>query len=299
MPRWLRLSTVMVSAADSTGRIQRMSTRQTSRRIGVLAIGMLLLVSCGGADGPGDTAAPDPTLSPPGDERSEVSVAEALDALDGTQFAMVGYLFGEHTNTEVFEICDLIAESYPPQCGGARMYIVDVDAMLAQLYLVDGRLEAEGTRSWTDVPVVLTGHKRGPDGFQPTMPEPSATTPSNPALPAEPTEMEVDVVAPGRVYDVIEAPMVVDAVELHPVVPHRAVRIDDTTLELHLWGGVEPCWALQSVSIVEDEATVTITVLAGIPPDGVDSVCIMLAVEYSHRVTLSQPLGERTVLAST
>jgi hypothetical protein len=294
----------MVRVADSTGRIPHMRTRQTSPRIGVLAIGVLaigvlLFVSCGGTADSSDSTAPEPTQSPPGDERSAASVAEALDALDGTQFAVVGYLFGEHTDTEVFEICDLIAESYPPQCGGARMYVVDVDAMLAQLYLVDGRLEAEGTRSWTDVPVVLTGHKRGPDGFQPTMPEPSATTPNNPALPTEPAEIEVDVVEPGRVYDVTEAPMVVDAVELHPVVPHRAVRIDDTTLALHLWGGVEPCWALQSVSVVEDTSTVTITVLAGIPPDGVDAACIMLAVEYSHRVTLSQPLGERTILAWT
>jgi hypothetical protein len=48
-------------------------------------------------------------------------------------------------------LCSALAESFPPQCGGASLHVVSLD-----LEEVDG-LITEGEVSWTDRPIELLG----------------------------------------------------------------------------------------------------------------------------------------------
>ena len=49
------------------------------------------------------------------------------------------------------KLCDALAESFPPQCGGASLVVFGLD-----LATVDG-LVTEGDVSWTDRPIELRG----------------------------------------------------------------------------------------------------------------------------------------------
>lgn len=63
------------------------------------------------------------------------------------------------------------------------------------------------------------------------------------------------------------------------------------------WSGVEPCYALHGVDVTETETEVVITVLeASIHPDEEEVACIEIAQAKQHTVTLTAPLGDRTVV---
>ena len=66
----------------------------------------------------------------------------------GRSLELTGYLFRTAGETR---ICDAIAESYPPQCGGRWYRVTGLD-----FAGVDGLQEAQGV-TWTERPVTLKG----------------------------------------------------------------------------------------------------------------------------------------------
>ena len=116
----------------------------------ILAI-LVLLAAC---SGPGATG--DPTDDPPtGDEPvlviadggpgdgTGLSVAEALTHGPTDDLVTVtGALFVDADGT--VRLCDAIAESFPPQCGGARIVVEGLDLDTVE------NLQTEGEVSWAE-----------------------------------------------------------------------------------------------------------------------------------------------------
>jgi hypothetical protein len=83
--------------------------------------------------------------------------------------------------------------------------------------------------------------------------------------------------------------------------PHAVDRFDvgddDRTITVLYVGGVEDCYRLDRVEVVETAETVTITVHEGVVPDlPPDSACIDIAVYKAVAVVLDAPLGDRELL---
>lgn len=142
--------------------------------------GMLVLVlaACGGGEGasdsgiPGDADSPDvagaclagdpncddigdPNADPnaPSDASDEapstsLSAAQVLAAgtIDGS-FVVSGYLFVDADGN--VRLCDMVLESYPPQCGG--------DSIAVAGDLSDLGLTSDQGVSWSDNPIELEG----------------------------------------------------------------------------------------------------------------------------------------------
>lgn len=115
-----------------------------------VALSALLLTACGGTgDGRSASAGGDPTGDPvlviadgpitdPG-----MSVADALGHRATDDLVTVsGALFVDGDGT--VRLCDAIAESFPPQCGGERIVVrgLDLDAVAG--------LQTEGDVSWAE-----------------------------------------------------------------------------------------------------------------------------------------------------
>jgi hypothetical protein len=273
-----------------------MSRNRPSHGLALVLVVLLALAACGNdtdtpANGVGDAVDSGP--AEPGQGVLEVDAALAQP--DGTGLSVRGYVHGQHGATDAFRLCSVQLESYPPQCGGSELYVVDVDALLAQLDQRGIDLQREGDQSWTDSAVEVVGVREGPDGFQPIAP-PSSPDPADQTDGGEVGDGTIEVVEPDD-FDVESAPIDDDAIQQYPVSPHRAVLVDDTTLELHVWGGVDPCWALHSVEVHEDDDVVTVDLLAGTPPDSADVACIAVAVEWGVTVELDEPLDGRDVVS--
>lgn len=67
---------------------------------------------------------------------------------DGREIAVVGYLLDDG---ESVRVCEALAESYPPQCGGSSAAVVDLDSSG-----VDG-VSVDGSVRWTGFPIELVG----------------------------------------------------------------------------------------------------------------------------------------------
>lgn len=108
------------------------------------------LAGCGGDDAPADDAAAGSTVpqtsglgaGPP------ISIDEALASDSDEMLLVSGNLLA--LDDEV-RLCSALAESFPPQCGGASLHVVGL-----KLEEVDG-LITEGDVSWTDRPIELLG----------------------------------------------------------------------------------------------------------------------------------------------
>lgn len=95
------------------------------------------------ADGPGTDASDEPitpsdTLSP-----SQVLAAGSIDG----SFVVQGFLFVDADGNA--ELCDLVLESYPPQCGGESLPVA------GDLSLIE--LTSDQGLSWSDSAVSLEG----------------------------------------------------------------------------------------------------------------------------------------------
>jgi hypothetical protein len=114
-------------------------------RIVVLLATALLLAGCGG-DEAGE-AEPPPT-TPFGDPAPDepLSVSEALE-LEGQDVLVTGYV---HAADET-RLCELLAESFPPQCGEPSMRVEELD-----LEAIEGLREEEGVR-WSETKAVVSG----------------------------------------------------------------------------------------------------------------------------------------------
>jgi hypothetical protein len=147
------------------------------RILGVLLLSSVLVAACGG-----DGANSDSDISPgvsdetpvvsdglPGDGSSDaggtvmapvgptMTVAELLAAGSGGPYSVTGYLFVLEDGSTV--LADAIAESYPPQPGGARVAVEGVN--LQTVPLVEPTDPALAAVQWTEVPIELIGSLEG------------------------------------------------------------------------------------------------------------------------------------------
>jgi hypothetical protein len=107
------------------------------------------LTGCGGSDddtpagGATTTAQTSGIAAGPG-----ISIDDALASGTDEPLLVTGNLLAQGGEVR---LCSTLAESFPPQCGGASLHVVGVD-----LEEVDG-LITEGDVSWTDRPIELLG----------------------------------------------------------------------------------------------------------------------------------------------
>lgn len=97
-----------------------------------------------GADGPSEGDEPQSTIP---DDEDAISVAELLAGEPEGDVIVRGSLFDDGSG---LMLCDALAESFPPQCPGDRVEIVEV-------VVIDADFTQEGGVRWTDRPVVLLG----------------------------------------------------------------------------------------------------------------------------------------------
>jgi hypothetical protein len=120
-----------------------------------LLLAALLLAACGGAPASPSPSDDDPAAGEPilvivdGDPSGPgISVADAFDHQPTDDIVVVnGALFVSAEGT--VRICDAIAESFPPQCGGASMVVEGLD-----LASIDD-LQTEGNVSWAEGVLLL------------------------------------------------------------------------------------------------------------------------------------------------
>ncbi len=127
------------------------------RIVAALAVAVLA-VSCGSrvdpetpapTTGPPTSAAPATTTTTRADDT--LSVEEALAVDDGTTVVVTGALFVED---DTVRLCSAVAESFPPQCGGASLEIEGLD-------LSDLELEEEQDIRWSEGSVEIEGVMSG------------------------------------------------------------------------------------------------------------------------------------------
>ncbi len=83
-------------------------------------------------------------------------------------------------------------------------------------------------------------------------------------------------------------------VNLHPQPWDDAKPLDDRTLLVTFYGGVEACYGVDRVEVEESDDAVTITLFTGTVPG--DQVCIELAEFQGVEVTLDEALGDREIV---
>ncbi|WP_283139801.1 hypothetical protein [Rhizohabitans arisaemae] len=74
---------------------------------------------------------------------------------------------------------------------------------------------------------------------------------------------------------------------------------DGRTLRVTWTSGVEPCYTLDRVNVVEDDRTVEVTVWEGQDSRVQNVACIDIAVAKTTTIRLDAPLGNRTVIDGT
>jgi len=114
--------------------------------VAVLAAAALLVSGCGSSSNDGEGAATT-TTTDSGSSGEIMNVEEASAQGDGTGVTVKGFLI-EDSGT--LRISDLIAESFPPQSGGATM---EVEGLVIEVF--DG-ISEEGSVRWRDEPATIT-----------------------------------------------------------------------------------------------------------------------------------------------
>lgn len=125
--------------------------------LGVAVVAALALIACGDDDDAGATATP--TIAPAAGVTGAtlgigpgLSVAEALSStLDGP-LLVNGFLVAVG---DAVRLCELLAESFPPQCGGASLVVEGLDL---------GSMEGLTTNqdvTWSDQTLQILGSVEG------------------------------------------------------------------------------------------------------------------------------------------
>ena len=122
-----------------------------------LTILLLAAAACGGEPATDRTPAPTATATPtvvgpisgvgPG-----ISIGEALNSNLQGPLLVNGHL---HAQDDQVRLCELLAESFPPQCGGGTLVVEGLD-----LTTMDG-LTSEGSVTWSDQLVQVLGTVEG------------------------------------------------------------------------------------------------------------------------------------------
>jgi hypothetical protein len=94
----------------------------------------------------------EPTDLPPpddGDDEPPVTVLDVPDAVDATgPVTVTGFVVDVAGETR---LCEALAESFPPQCGGASVTVTSLDQVDPD------DLQTEGDVTWTDYAVTIFG----------------------------------------------------------------------------------------------------------------------------------------------
>jgi hypothetical protein len=111
----------------------------------LLLIGVLFAAACANADGslePGSNPASDSAAGP------GISVAEARRSQLDRPLLVNGYLVAEDSRVR---LCDELAESSPPRCGGASLEVrgLDIDSL--------SDVDSSGDVRWSAQPRLLLG----------------------------------------------------------------------------------------------------------------------------------------------
>jgi hypothetical protein len=126
------------------------------RRLVPSLILVALLAACGGDDDDpsvvGDAAGTDAAVSGAAPADGGLTVAEALASDLDEPLMVAGYLF---VDGDAVRLCDAIAESHPPQCGGAALRVVGLDVST-----IDS-LQRDGDRGWTEQRISILGEVDG------------------------------------------------------------------------------------------------------------------------------------------
>lgn len=122
-------------------------------------------------------------------------------------------------------------------------------------------------------------NRRPPSGQPDSDSDVSTTVPPSSPLP-EPTPLLVTP-RPGLV-------------DVRPNPFEKVVVLDERTLEVRFWGGVEECYGVDRVDVEYGETEVTVTVYQGRVPTA--EVCIEIAVQTAVRVKLDEPLAGRKIV---
>jgi hypothetical protein len=75
-----------------------------------------------------------------------------------------------------------------------------------------------------------------------------------------------------------------------------SVQADGVTVTIDFVSGIEPCYVLDHVEVVETPDEVTITLFEGHDPAAGDAVCIEIGVFKRTVVTLDEPIGDREIV---
>jgi hypothetical protein len=105
-----------------------------------MLVAAAVLAGCGGDGSDDDGAA--------GGDTTAISIEDALASNTDDMLLVGGNLLALGDDVR---FCSALAESFPPQCGGASLRVVGLS-----LDDVDG-LVSEGDVSWTDRPIELSG----------------------------------------------------------------------------------------------------------------------------------------------
>jgi hypothetical protein len=117
--------------------------------LATLLTAALLLAGWGGNDEAGVDGAAGGTPQVSGIAAGPgISIEEALASTSDEQLLVNGNLLAQDGEVR---LCSALAESFPPQCGGASLMVEGLE-----LEEVDG-LVTEGAVSWTDRPIQLLG----------------------------------------------------------------------------------------------------------------------------------------------
>jgi len=136
----------------------------------------------------------------------------------------------------------------------------------------------------TSTPTPTTASAEGDDGAATSTNQ--STTGSSTTT--EPASTSTSISTSGR-----EGPELVD---VRPV-PILSVRsLGSTTIELTVEGGVEPCFIIEQVEVVETADQVELSVNAGSEPG---AICIQIIELHTTTVELADPLGDRAVVDGT
>ena len=119
----------------------------TLRKVPLLVAALVgLLLVAAACD---DAAAADPTAAPPSSAVGPgISIAEALSSTLDEPLLVNGFLVVQGDEAE---LCEALAESFPPQCGGESLSLegLDLDAF-------EG-LSSEQNTTWSEEPIQLLG----------------------------------------------------------------------------------------------------------------------------------------------
>ena len=113
--------------------------------LAVVTIAGVVATACGGDD---DDIGSNPISGVgPG-----ISIGEALTSKLDDPLLVNGHL---HVQSGQVRLCEVLAESFPPQCGGTSLVVEGLD-----LTTMDG-LTSEGSVTWSDQPVQVLGTVEG------------------------------------------------------------------------------------------------------------------------------------------